>query len=61
MELSEALKIIRQLSEGIHPETGEVLEDESAFNRPPVIRALAVAVNAMERVSNQKTAISIIA
>jgi hypothetical protein len=50
VELSEALKIIRRLSEGIHPETGKVLKDESTFNRPQVIRALAVAVNAMERV-----------
>ena len=50
MELSEALKITRLLSEGIDPETGEVLEDESTFNEPRVIRALAVAVNALERV-----------
>jgi hypothetical protein len=50
MEVSEALKIIRLLSEGIDPETGEVLENESTFNKPQVIRALAVAVNAMERV-----------
>ena len=33
MELSEAHKIIQLLSEGIAPETGEVLEDESTFNR----------------------------
>jgi hypothetical protein len=50
MELSEAHKIIQLLSEGIAPETGEVLEDESTFNKPQVIRALAVAVNALERV-----------
>ena len=50
MELSEALKIIRILSDGIDPETGEVLEDESVFNKPQVIRALAVAANALERV-----------
>ena len=50
MEVSEALKIIRLLSEGIDPETGEVQENESTFNKPQVIRALAVAVNAMERV-----------
>ena len=51
MELSEALIIIQLLSEGIDPETGEVLEDESTFNKPQVIRALVVAVNALERVN----------
>jgi hypothetical protein len=50
MEISQALKVIRLLSEGVDPDTGEVLEDESTFNRPQVIRALALAVNAMERV-----------
>jgi hypothetical protein len=55
MELSEALKIIQLLSEGIDPETGEVLEDESTFNKSQVIRALAVAVNALERVQKIET------
>lgn len=50
MELSEALKIVQLLSDGIDPETGEVLDDESTFNEPQVIRALAVAVKALERV-----------
>ena len=55
MELSEALIIIQLLSEGIDPETGEVLEDESTFNKSQVIRALAVAVNALERVQKIET------
>ena len=55
MGLSEALKIIQLLSEGIDPETGEVLEDENTFNKPQVIRALAVAVNALERVKKIET------
>ena len=50
MELSEALKIIQLLSEGLDPETGEVLEEESTFNKPQVIRALFVATKALERV-----------
>jgi len=50
MELSEAYKIIKLLSEGIDPETGEVLEEENTFNKPQVIRAMFVAVNALERV-----------
>jgi hypothetical protein len=44
MEISQALKVIRLLSEGVDPDTGEVLEDESTFNRPQVIRALALAL-----------------
>jgi uncharacterized protein (UPF0254 family) len=50
MELSEAINIVRLLSEGIDPETGEVLEKENAFNNPQVVRALFVAVSALERV-----------
>lgn len=50
MELSKAIKIVRLLSEGIDPETGEVLERENIFNNPQVVRALFVAVNALERV-----------
>ncbi len=50
MELSEATKIVRLLLEGIDPETGEVLEKENTFNNPQVVRALFVAVNALERV-----------
>ncbi len=50
MEASEAYKIIKLLSEGIDPEIGAVLEEESTFNKPQVIRAMFVAVNALERV-----------
>lgn len=51
MELSEALKIVQLLSEEIDPESGGVLEDESTFDEPQVIRAPAVAVGALERVN----------
>jgi len=48
METSKALGIIRLPSDGIDPETGELLTNESTFNKPEIIRALFVAVNALE-------------
>jgi hypothetical protein len=45
----EAKKIIDALANGIDPETGEILPSESTFNSPQVIRALFVAVAALDR------------
>ncbi len=44
----EAKKIIDALANGIDPKTGETLPDQSTFNSPQVIRALIVAVRALE-------------
>ena len=40
--------IIMQLSQGINPITGEVLDDDNFINNPKVIRALYAAVDAMD-------------
>jgi len=45
----EARKIIESLSNGIDPETGEILSSQSTFNSPQVIRALFVAGKALDR------------
>lgn len=45
----EARKIIESLSNGIDPETGEILSAQSTFNSPQVIRALFVAGKALDR------------
>ena len=45
----EAKKIIDALANGIDPETGEILPSQSTLNSPQVIRALFVAVSALER------------
>ena len=44
----EARKIIDALANGIDPETGEILPAQSTFNNPQVIRALFVAVKALD-------------
>lgn len=44
----EAKKIVDALANGIDPETGEILPDQSTFNSPSVIRALFVAVKALD-------------
>ncbi|MGZ8227620.1 MAG: hypothetical protein ACXWT3_13440 [Methylococcaceae bacterium] len=49
----EAKKIIDALANGIDPETGEILPDQSTFNSPQVIRALFVAVKALDRESKR--------
>lgn len=45
----EAKKIIDVLANGIDPESGEILPAGSTFNSPQVIRALFVAVAALDR------------
>ena len=40
MDIIRARTIIRSLAEGVDPTTGEVLSEESVFNKPEVIRAL---------------------
>ncbi len=44
----EAKSIIEALANGINPETGEILPAQSTFNNPSVIRALFVAVKALD-------------
>lgn len=44
----EAKLIIEALANGIDPETGEILNNQSAFNNPSVIRSLFVAVKALD-------------
>jgi hypothetical protein len=48
MEIHEALETVRKLANGLHPETGAPLENNSAFQHPLAIRALNRAVAALE-------------
>ena len=40
MDIIRARQIVRLLAEGVDPLTGEVLSNESVYNKPDVIRAL---------------------
>ena len=45
MEKDKAVKIIKALAEGIDPTTGEVLNQESVYNKGDVVRALYAVLN----------------
>ena len=54
MSPKEAKEIIETLANGINPDTHAVLSEQSVFNSPQVIRALFVAVKALDGM-NKKT------
>ncbi|HXM61013.1 MAG TPA: hypothetical protein VN950_09140 [Terriglobales bacterium] len=47
MEIQEAIKVIRALADGVHPETRDVLKDDSICRNPLVVMALNRAVAAL--------------
>jgi hypothetical protein len=48
MEIREALPIVRKLADGVHPETGEMLQADCLYNHPQAVRALHRAIEALE-------------
>lgn len=46
MDIVKARQIVRLLAEGVDPLTGEVLSNESVYNKPDVIRALYTVLEA---------------
>jgi len=48
MENARAVEVIKSLAAGIDPYTGEVFQSGSTLQNPEVVRALFVAVTAME-------------
>lgn len=48
MDAETALLVIRPLSEGIDPLTGEEFDADSPYQNSRIVRALAVAVTALE-------------
>ena len=50
METDTALRILRVLSDGIDPVTGEVFPPESPYQRADTIRALLKAVDALKTI-----------
>ena len=51
MEAIEALKLLRPLAEGIDPFTGEIYSEKSPYQNPNTVRALFLAISALERES----------
>jgi len=48
MELPEALKIVRDLADGIDPHTGEVFPTDGPYQHPQVVRALYTVLRHLE-------------
>jgi hypothetical protein len=48
MEIREALTIVRMLADGVHPETGEILQADCLYNHPQAVRALHRAAGTLE-------------
>ena len=53
MELDKAILIIKALSDGIDPNTGEQFPEDSPYQSPNTVRALFTALTALEK--QQKT------
>jgi hypothetical protein len=49
MDSNRALRILRALIEGVHPNTGEELSSDTVLHEPTVLRALLAAVLALEQ------------
>ena len=50
MDQQQALDIVRSLANGLDPDSGNAFPQDSAFQRPSVIRALCVASDALEKI-----------
>lgn len=48
MELQQARAVIETLAQGIHPVTGMLMDADSPYNEPMVIRALFTVARALE-------------
>lgn len=48
MNSHEAVKILSRLAEGVDPNTGEQLPKDGIYDQPEVIRALFIAIEALQ-------------
>ena len=55
MDEEQALDLIRPLADGILPTTGEALPADSPFQHPNIVRALYLAVRALEAEAERRT------
>ena len=54
MEPCEALRIIQSLLDGVNPCTGEMFPDGSPYQQPTILRALFIAVRALDRLEERQ-------
>ena len=50
MNITQSLEIIRSLADGVNPYTGKQFKAISAYQKPDTIRALHIAICALEKV-----------
>jgi hypothetical protein len=55
MDEAKALSIVSALANGINPLTGEVLAPDSPYQSSPIVRALYVAIRALEQSTRRRT------
>lgn len=55
MDITRAKEIVRILADGINPETGELLPEDSVYNSPEVIRALFTILEAVRSPSGKSS------
>ncbi|PKG37480.1 hypothetical protein [Psychromonas sp. Urea-02u-13] len=53
MKLEKEIKVLEALANGVDPVTGEVLDDQSPYNQPEVIRSLFVILNELKNPTNK--------
>lgn len=53
MDITNALQIIKALSQGVDPHTGEIFPAGSPYQHPDTIRALYEALRALERMEGR--------
>lgn len=56
MDINRAKEIISALAEGVDPTTGEILSDNSIYNKGEVVRALYAVLNYLDTKKSRKEA-----
>ena len=54
MEINRAKEIISALAEGVDPTTGELLPEDSVYNKGDIIRALYTVLSSLDRKKPKK-------
>ena len=53
MEITKALEIIKALSQGVDPHTGEIYPPDSPYQHPDTVRALFEALKVLEHIQER--------